>query len=166
MSGTDGLPLEAHRALAQRMKRRRSLVILPLAFSMALAAGCSGSDDGDSGTSPPTSTAASGCSEAAALEDSLRALTNVDPLNDGLDALNSAAAEVKTDLDATASAVSAGLEPAVDQVETAFDDLETTLEGITDAGGLGAAASEVGSALSRLGTALTGLSDEIAKDCS
>ena len=73
-----------------------------LVVLLVAAAGCS-SDDGGGGGS--TSAAPAGCAEAAALKDSATALTEVSPVNDGLDALKSAAAEVKTDLDATVSAV-------------------------------------------------------------
>ena len=88
----------------------------------------------------------------------------MNPVNDGLDALKSAAAEVKTDLDATVSAVSSELQPSVDEVKSSFDDLQSTLGSISDAGSLGAAATEIGTELTQLGTALTGLSTAIDQD--
>ena len=48
-------------------------------------------------------------------------------------------------------------------VETAR--FETTLEGISSEGGLGAAATELGNALTELGTALQDLSAEISERC-
>ena len=57
------------------------------------------------------------------------------------------------------------LKPAVDQVRTAFTDLEAALEGISSAGGLLAAATEVGNALAQLSSALTALSTEISQRC-
>ena len=116
---------------------------------LVAAAGCSSDDDGGGGSS--TSAAPTGCSEAAALKDSVTALTQVSPVNDGLDALKSAAADVKTDLDATVSAVSSELQPSVDEVKSSFDDLESTLGGISDAASLGAAATEIGTELTQLG---------------
>ncbi len=107
----------------------------------------------------------SGCDEVNALKDSLTSLTEVDPVGEGTDALESAASDVKTDLDAAVSAVGAELQPAVDEVKTSFDDLETALQGVSSAGGLGAAATEVGNALAELGTALTGLTSEISQTC-
>ena len=98
---------------------------------LVAAAGCSSDDDGGGGSS--TSAAPTGCTEAAALKDSVTALTEVSPVNDGLDALKSAATEVKTDLDATVSAVSSELQPSVDEVKSSFDDLQSTLGGISDA---------------------------------
>ena len=141
--------------------------LLSMAALLALATvGCNDdgdADEGDGGTA--ASPAASGCDEVNALEDSLTALTQVDPVSDGTDALQSAVTEVRTDLDAAASAVASELQPAVDDVSTAFGDLETALEGVTSEDGLGAAATEVGNALSELGTALTGLSSEITETC-
>ncbi len=71
---------------------------------------------------------------------------------------------MKTDLDAAAAAVGAELQPAVDEVKTSFDDLETKLQGVSSAGGR-SAATEVGNALAKLGTALTGLTSEITQTC-
>ncbi len=157
--GRKGSPLPA--AIIPRMMRLR-LVALPLMVILALAAaGCSNDNDGG-GTSPATS---SGCDEVNALKDSLTSLTRVDPVRDGTDALESAAADVNADLDAALSAVGADLEPAVDQVKTAFGDLESALNGVSSAGSLGAAATEVGNALSELGTALDGLRSDINQIC-
>ncbi|MGB7806985.1 MAG: hypothetical protein WBM72_15435 [Actinomycetota bacterium] len=129
---------------------------------MASAVGCSSDDDGggaSSAAAPP------GCAEAASLKDSVATLTEISPVDDGLDALKGATADVKTDLDATVSAVSSELQPSVDEVKSAFDDLESTLGGISDTASLGAAATEIGTELTQLGTALTGLSTAIDQDC-
>ena len=90
--------------------RRRAAAIISAALLVAImSASCS--DDSES----------SGCDEVHALQDSLTALTQVDPLSDGTEALKAAATQVRTDLDATVSAVSSELKPSVDQVKTAFD---------------------------------------------
>ena len=141
----------------------RTIPLVLTVFLVALA-GCSGSDASGGGTTPEA-TSAPGCTEAAALKESVTTLSEVNPVNDGLDALKADAAKVKTDLDATVSAVSSELQPSVDEVKTAFGDLEATLGGISNAGGLGAAATKVGTDLSQLGTALTGLSSAIEQDC-
>ena len=127
--------------------------------------GCGGSGGGDGTESPAASGAVSGCDEVNALKSSLTALTQVNPVSDGTDALRSAAAEVKTNLDAAESAVASDLKPAVDQVRTAFGDLETALQGVSSGGGLGAAAGDVVQALTKLGSALTALSSEISTRC-
>ncbi len=143
----------------RRMTRLR-VVALPLMVILALAAaGCSD----DNGGTPTAAT--SGCDEVNALQDSLTSLTEVDLVSDGTDALQSAVSDVKTDLDAAVSAVGAELEPVVDEVQTAFGDLESALEGVSSAGGLGAAATEIGNAVAELGTALTGLTSEISETC-
>ena len=139
---------------------RLRLVAIPLLVILGLAAaGCS---DDDGGT--PTADT-SGCDEVNALEDSLTSLTEVDLVSGGTDALQAAVSDVRTDLDAAVSAVGAELEPAVDEVQTAFGDLESAIEGISSAEGLGAAATEIGNALAELGTALTGLTSEISQTC-
>lgn len=149
----------------QHMTGLRAMVVPFLAIVLALGtAACS--DDGDGGSSTgATAGATSGCDEVNALKDSLTSLTEVDLASGGTDALESAASDVKTDLDAAVSAVGAELQPVVDEVKTAFDDLETALKGVTSAGGLGAAATQVGNALAKLGTALTDLTSGIAQTC-
>ena len=153
-----------HRREAATWRPRLKALGIPsfVVILMASAVGCS-SDNGDGGAS--SAAAPPGCAEAASLKDSATALTEISPVDDGLDALKSAAADVKTDLDATVSAVSSELQPSVDEVKSAFDDLESTLGGISDAASLGAAATEVGTQLTQLGTALTGLSTAIDQDC-
>ena len=149
--------------MVQKNMRVRILALPLMAIVLALAAtGCSSSNPGEGGNPVDSS---SGCDEVNALKDSLTSLTQVDLTSGGTDALESAASEVKTDLDAAVSAVGAELQPAVDEVKTSFGDLETALQGVSSAGGLGAAATEVGSALAELGTALTGLTSEISQTC-
>lgn len=149
--------------------RSRILALPLIAIVLALAAtGCSDSDDGSGGTTTAATggtAATSGCDEVSALKDSLTTLTGIDPVNDGTDALQSAASDVKTDLAAAASAVGSDLQPAVGEVQAGFDELETALQGISSAGGLGAAATEIGTALAKLGTALTDLTSEIGEYC-
>ena len=137
-------------------RRFKRFGCLSIALLIAVTvAGCSDNGEGDEGA----------CEEVNALKDSLTTLTQIEPVDDGMDALESATAEVKTDLEAAASAVASDLQPSVDEVQTAFDELETTLEGISSEGGLGAAATEVGNALTELGTASEDLSAEIGERC-
>ena len=143
-----------------RSFRRFGLLSVALLVAVTVA-GCSDNGEGDEGDT----TAASGCEEVNALEDSLTSLTQIEPVDDGMDALESAVAEVGTDLEAAASAVSSDLQPSVDEVQSSFDELETTLEDISSEGGLGAAATEVGNALTQIGTALEDLSAEIGERC-
>lgn len=158
-------PPQRQRSAMQRLGPRAVGIPSVVILLTVAAVGCSGSDDSGGGASSAAPTSPPGCAEATALKQSVTALTEVSPVNDGLDALKSAATEVQTDLDATLSAVSSELQPSVDQVKTSFDDLRSILEGISDADGLGAAATEVGAGLSQVGRALTGLSDSIDQDC-
>ena len=103
-----------------------------------LMASCSTSSTSTE-TSPPATTAApttaaetaaspAACADVAALRSSIDALTNVRPTQDGVSALTTAIANVKTDLDkaqASASASASSLQPSVEQVKTAFAGLQT-----------------------------------------
>jgi CHASE3 domain sensor protein len=115
-------------------------------------------------SSEPDTAASQGCAELATLKDSLTALTQVEPVQDGLDALQPAVATVKTDMQSAATAVSEALKPSVDQVQSSFDQLENALQGVT-ANNLAASATEIGTALTAVGTALTGLESELAEKC-
>jgi hypothetical protein len=133
--------------------RQVGAVIAAALLAAIFTASCS--DDSDS----------SGCDEVHALQDSLTALTQVDPLSDGTEALKAAATQVGTDLDAAASAVSSELKPSVDQVKAAFDGLESAIASVSSGGGLGEAATTVSTSLTQLGTALTSLTTEVGQIC-
>ena len=59
----------------------------------------------------------------------LTSLTQLEPVDDGMDALELAAAEASTDLEAAASVVSSDLQPSVDEVQSSFDELENDARG-------------------------------------
>jgi putative N-acetylmannosamine-6-phosphate epimerase len=150
------------------MQRRiRSVTCGIAVLTMLALVGSACSSDPDTGTtsSPAVSASASqGCAELATLNDSLTALTQVEPVQDGLNALESAVATVKTDIQSAASAVSAELEPSVNQVQSSFDQLESSLLGVTTSN-LAASATEIGTALTAVGTALTELESELTEKC-
>ena len=141
--------------MMQRRMRSVTCGIALLAMLALSGAACS---------SEPDTAASQGCAELATLKDSLTALTQVEPVQDGLTALQSSVATVKTDLQSAASAVSEELKPSVDQVQSSFDQLENALQGVT-ANNLAASATEIGTALTAVGTALTGLESELAEKC-
>ena len=95
--------------MVQKNKRVWILALPLMAIVLALAAAaCSDSGDGSGGTTTAGTggtAATSGCDEVNALKDSLTSLTQVDLTSGGTDALESAASDVKTDLDAAVSAV-------------------------------------------------------------
>jgi hypothetical protein len=141
------------------MQRRISTMTCGIAvFAMLALVGSACSSDPDAGTTNQ------GCAELATLKDSLTALTQVEPVQDGLSALQSSVATVKTDLESAATAVSEALEPAVDQVQTSFDALENALQGVT-ANDLADSATEIGTALTGVSTALTDLESELTDKC-
>ena len=112
------------------MRRPFQPVIVPALTAVAallLVVGCS-SDDPDTDSSTPSATSSSsalaqGCAEMAELETSLVNLSDLEPAQDGLDAVESAVADIKADLESATSAVSDALQPSVEDVQTALDDL-------------------------------------------
>jgi len=141
---------------------------LAVVTMLLLAVACSGSDGSGTDSSTPaatsTSAAVDGCAELAALETSLEALSSIEPLQDGLNALESAVADSKTKLTAAASAVSEALRPAVEDVQTTFDQLQSALQGVTSSS-LAASATAIGTALADVGSAATNLKSTLSQDC-
>jgi hypothetical protein len=118
---------------------------------------------------PATGTSATGtpaayCAAVSALKSSLQTLATVKPLQDGLTALNTAIANVKTSLDAAVAAASAALQPAVASVKTAFSGLETAASGLT-ADTLRQKAPEINTALQQVGAAASSLSTTLTQSC-
>ena len=153
----------------QRGTRVASAAMAGVALLGVLAA-CSDNSTPDATTStkPSASTSASAttdCADVTALKDSLDALTQVNPLTYGTDALNAAIADVKSSLDAAAASTSATLQPQVDDVKTAFAALETAVTGLT-ADNLTQKAPEIKSALTELGTATKTLGTSITDNCA
>ena len=88
--------------LMESMTRFAKVGLTLIAILLVLATmGCSDSGEGDGGVSSSASQSASqsasGCDEVNALKGSLTALTQLNPLSDGIDASRSAVAKVKTD---------------------------------------------------------------------
>ena len=142
-----------------------------------LMASCSASSTSTE-TSPPATTAApttaaetaaspAACADVAALRSSIDALTNVRPTQDGVSALTTAIANVKTDLDkaqASASASASSLQPSVEQVKTAFAGLQTAASGLT-AENLVQKVPAIAAAITQLGAAREALSAALAERC-
>src|SRR5215216_6263133 len=83
-------------------------------------------------TSPPTTDAtAAACEDIEALKSSLEALTKVRPAEDGRTVLRTAMANVKTSLDKAEASASPALQPSVQEVKTAFGELQTAASGLT-----------------------------------
>ena len=116
-------------------------------------------------TSAQTTAAADeACADVAALRSSLEALTNVRPLQDGVTALTTAIADVKTNLDKAEASASEALQPSVQQVKAAFDDVQTSVSGLTT-DNLREKAPAIGAALTQLATATKALSTALRERC-
>jgi hypothetical protein len=116
-------------------------------------------------TSAQTTAAADeACADVAALKSSIDALTEVRPVQDGVTALTTAIANVKTDLDKAEASASEALRPSVQQVKTAFDDVQTAASGLT-ADTLKEKAPAIGAALTQLATATKALSSTLRERC-
>jgi hypothetical protein len=116
-------------------------------------------------TSPPTTDAtAAACEDIEALKSSLDALTKVRPAEDGLTALRTAMANVKTNLDKAEASASPALQPSVQEVKTAFDELQTAASGLT-ADNLRQKAPAIAAALKQVGAATRALSTKLSESC-
>jgi hypothetical protein len=88
----------------------------------------------------------------------------VRPLQDGVTALPTAIANVKTNLDKAKASASPALQPSVQQVETAFDQVQAAVSGLT-ADNLKEKAPAIAAALTQLATATKAFSDTLAQSC-
>ena len=111
----------------------------------------------------PDATAAA-CEDVQALKSSLEALTKVEPAQDGVAALTAAIANVKTSLDAAEASASPVLQPSVEQVKTAFGELQTAASGVT-ADNLRQKAPAIASAMKEVATATQTLSTTLSQAC-
>ena len=135
-----------------------------------------GTSSAPSQTSPPATTAApttaaptanattTACADVAALKASLEDLTKVRPAEDGLKALTTAIADVKTNLDKAEASASPALQPSVQEVKTAFAELQTAASGLT-ADNLRQKAPAIAAALKQVAAATRALSTKLSESC-
>jgi hypothetical protein len=163
----------------RRARRSASVAIAAVALLCVLAS-C-GTSPPESQPSPPATTAAAttsppttgapttdataaACEDVEALRSSLEALTKVKPAEDGLAALTTAIANVKASLDAAEASASPVLQPSVAQVNTAFGELQTAVDGVT-ADNLRQKAPAILSAIKEVATATQALSTTMNQAC-
>lgn len=157
-----------------RVRRSAHVAVAALALLCVLAS-C-GTSSSESQPSPPATTAAAttaaptadataaACEDVEALKSSLEALTKVRPAQDGVTALITAIADVKTNLDKAEASASPALQPSVQQVKTAFAELQTAASGIsTD--NLKEKVPAISAALKEVGTATEALRSTLAESC-
>ena len=131
----------------------------------ALVASCGDDDDTTSATTAPTASAGSGgsvapagdvCADREALSTSVDALKNVDIRAEGTNGLTTAIGAVKDDLAALRTSAGDELQPQVQAVQSALDDVQTAV-GNVGSGGVAAAVTAVAS----LGSASKTLLDQL-----
>ena len=145
--------------------RHRLWAVLGIPALLWLILGCGTSSSSTTATTPtPTATASAGCGDVVALKSSLDTLKNVDVRQDGVEALTSALADVKTKLGAATASASSALQPEVQQVQTAVDALETATSGLTTSN-LKQKAPAIATALRQVATATSALSTNLSQSC-
>jgi len=130
---------------SSRLARR---VFAALAVAMLMAA-CGDDDDSSSTTTAPTDDV---CDDAQALSASVDELNDVDLAAEGTDGASAAISAVKDDLTAFSESASEELQPQVQAVEDAIDELETAVDNLDSdpAGTVLQAVSDVASSASTL----------------
>ena len=107
---------------------------------------------------------AAACADVAELKSSLEALTKVKPAEDGVPALKSAIADVRTDLQSAEASVSEALQPSVEQVKIAFGNLQTAAADLTT-DNLREKAPGIRAAMMEVRTATAALSSKLTESC-
>jgi hypothetical protein len=121
-------------------------------------AGCG--SDSDSSSSTTTTPQDAVCKDKDALEQSIRDLTNLDLATAGKDKIESDAKDVQKNLDALGESAKQSIQPQVDALKSAVQDLEDAVKSFGNQSisqslqDTGAAISKVGSAGADLGTAI------------
>lgn len=167
----------------RRSSRAPSTTLAAIAL-LCMLAGC-GTTSTPSPTNPPTTSGApatsavpttsgeptsattpAACADAAALKSSLEALTKIRPTQDGVGALTTAIATVKSNLDAAQASASSSpeLQSSVQQVKTAFDELQTAASGLTT-DNVAQKAPAIVSAMKQVQTATKELSSTVTQGC-
>ena len=157
-----------------RVRRSASAMVAAVAL-LGVLTSC-GTSSSESQPSPPATTAAAttaapttdataaACEDVEALKSSLEALTKVRPAEDGLTALTTAIADVKTSLDKAEASASPALQPSVQEVKTAFAELQTAASGLT-ADNLRQKAPAIAAALKQVAAATRALSTKLSESC-
>ena len=115
-------------------------------------------------TTPTTAMPTTACADVAALKSSLEALTQVKLAEDGVRALTTAIADVKTNLDKAQASASPVLQPKVQEVKTAFAELQTAASGTT-ADNLRQKAPAIAAAMKQVATATEALRTTLSESC-
>jgi uncharacterized phage infection (PIP) family protein YhgE len=104
------------------------------------------------------------CTDLNNLKQSVQALGNVNPVQNGVSSLTAALDKVKTDAQTLATSAKSELGPQVDAVEKALNDVEASLKQLSSSSTRATALSNLPSQISALQTSLQNL-DTAAKKC-
>jgi hypothetical protein len=141
--------------------------LLVVAATGAFLVGCGQTDSSGPATPAPSSSStavATACADTAELKSSVQALSEVKPLQDGLNALEAASADTKAALDASIASATTALQPAVDQVKSEFAAVQTAMDGLS-ADNVREKGPAIGTALRGLRTALSSLGTTLSEEC-
>jgi hypothetical protein len=143
---------------------RRLLAATAVAVLALTVAGCGSDDDSGSGSSTSSGQQAV-CQDKAALEDSVRALSDLDLATAGEGKIESDAKEVQKNLDALGESVKADLKPEVDALKAAVQDLDDAIKGFGDQS-ISQSLQDTGSAISKVGSTSADLARKLDARCS
>ena len=143
------------------MKSKVLLVCLVLA-GMVLA-GC-GSGSKSSSTTTTTSAKQAVCASRSKLQQSVKALAEPSTLTSGKSGITAALDTVKQNLDDLASAAKSDVQPKVDAVKTAVDQLQTAVSTMS-VGNLADGLQSVSDAIAKVGTTASSLFGALSAGC-
>ena len=157
---------------AHRSASAAAAAVALLSVLMSCSTGSTPTQTQPATTAAPTTAAATtastapaaACADVAELKSSLEALTKVKPAEDGVPAVRTAIANVKANLAPAEASASAVLKPSVEQVKTAFADLEKAARGLT-ADNRKEKAPDIAAALEQVRTATAALASTLTQSC-
>jgi hypothetical protein len=161
---------------ARRSASLATAAVVLLSVLMSCSTGSTPSQTQSATTAAPTTAAtttaaptvsaapAAACADVAELKSSLEALTTVKPAEDGVPALKTAISNVKANLAPAEASASEVLQPSVEQVKTAFAELQSAADGLTR-DNLRAKAPDIAAAMKQVRTATAALSATLTESC-
>jgi hypothetical protein len=145
--------------------------LLLLAMVCLVAAACGGSGDDTSGAAPATTTASGttaaasqACADAATLKASVAELDQLDPAEAGKAGIQAALDKVQTNLAALKTSARSQWSSQITELDAAVQALKTTIAGV-DGDSLLAAVPTIVSDLKRIDSPWTALQQQIDQDC-
>ena len=146
-------------------RHRRFFGAIAVATTVLLAAaGCSSS--GDSSADATTTTAPSTCDSMQALSTAMTSLVSEETVAGGKAGIESALADVQTAFDQVKTSASSDFGDDVDALSQALDELSTAVSGLTSGDGLVATVSAIGTAANQTVAAYGTLATDVSAQSS